>query len=97
MLDGLFLLHVVREDQRRDAASVERGADRMVHQVARLRRVHAGLHVLGHVLEEHLEIDLLLVLGAERRALLLADDGEDGRVVELRVVKAVQEVDRARA
>ena len=49
-----------------------------------------------HVLEQRLEVDLLLVVGAERHPLLLADDRDDGRVVELRVVEAVQQVDRAR-
>src|SRR5205823_4121832 len=43
------------------------------------------------------EVDLLLVVAAERGHRLLADEGDDGLVVELRVVKAVQEVDRAGA
>ena len=96
-LDGLLLLDVTREDEGRDAAPVERDADRAVDQVARLRGLHADLDELGDVLEEHLQVDLLLVGGAERHAFLLADDREDGRVVELGVVEAVQQVDRTRA
>ena len=51
---------------------------------------------LRDVLEQRDQVDLLLVVAAERRARLLADDRDDRRVVELRVVEAVQEVDRAR-
>ena len=49
------------------------------------------------VLEQRLQVDLLLVVAAERHARLLADDREHRLVVELRVVEAVQEVDRAGA
>jgi hypothetical protein len=56
------------------------------------------VHVLaGHVLVEAYEIDLLLEVAAQAHPLLLADDGEDGLVVELRVVEAVEEVDRTRS
>ena len=59
---------------------------------------HARLHELpGHVLEERVEVDLLEPLGAERHALLLADDRQHRLVVELRVVEPVEELDRARA
>ena len=55
------------------------------------------LNVLGgDVLEQRDEVDFLLVAAAERGARLLADDREDGRVVELGVVQAVEEMDRAR-
>ena len=43
------------------------------------------------------QVDLLLVVAADRGARLLADDRDDRLLVELRVVEAVQEVDRARA
>src|SRR4029453_5020173 len=56
---------------------------------------HADLDVLRDVLEQDREGDLLLVVRAERGALLLAHDRYDRDVVELRVVEAVEEVDRA--
>ena len=96
-LDGVQLGDVVRDDDRADAAVVERDPAGAVDELARLLRDHAVLDELGHVLEQNLEIDLLLVVRAERGALLLADDREDGDVVELRVVEAVEQVDRARA
>jgi hypothetical protein len=93
--DGLLLLDVVGDDQRAHRTPVERDPHRTVDEVAGLRRLHAHLDELGDVLEEHLEVDLLLVLRAERHPLLLADDRDHRRVVELRVVEAVQKVDRA--
>ena len=61
-----------------------------------LLRRHAVLHELrAHVLDEDLKVDLLLVVAAKRHPLLLADDRHDGLAVELRVVQAVEEKDRA--
>jgi hypothetical protein len=55
------------------------------------------VHVLaGHVLEEREEIDFLLVVAAERRALLLPDDCDDRLVIGLGIVEPVQEMDCAR-
>jgi hypothetical protein len=65
--------------------------------VPRLRRDRARVAEDRDVLEQDLEVDLLLVVGPERHLVLLADQGEDGHVVELGVVEAVEEVDRARA
>jgi hypothetical protein len=96
-LGGLLFLDVGGEDERGNSPLGERDADPSVDQVARLRGVHADFDELGHVLEEGVQVDLLLVVRAEREALLLADDGQHRRVVELRVVEAVQEVDRSRA
>jgi hypothetical protein len=56
------------------------------------------VHVLvGDVLEEREQVDFLLVVAAERRSCLLADDRDHRLVVELGVVAPVQEVDRAGA
>ena len=98
LLDRVHLLHVVRHDDAGDGALGQRDADRAVDQVADLRGVASHLHVLvRHVLEQREQVDLLLVVAAERRARLLADDRDDRLVVELGVVEAVQQVDRARA
>ena len=43
-----------------------------------------------------MQIDFLLVVAADRRARLLPDDRDDRLVVQLRVVQAVQQMDRAR-
>ncbi len=64
-------------------------------------RICAGVrrHVdvlVRDVLEERDEIDFLLVIAAERRARLLADDRDDRLVIHLRVVKSVEQMDRAR-
>ena len=95
--DRLRLLHVVREHERAHTLAVEGDAQRAVDEMPRLRGLHARLHVFGDVLEQHLQVDLLLVRGPDGAPLLLPDDGDDRRVVELRVVEAVQQMDRARA
>jgi hypothetical protein len=78
--------------------SVARDAHRAVDQVPHLRRHHRHVHVVaGDVLEQRDQVDLLLVVAAERRARLLADDRHHRLVVELGVVQAVEQVDGARA
>ena len=63
-----------------------------------LRRRGRHVHVLMRdILEERDKIDLLLVIAAERRARLLADDGHHRLVIHLRVVKSIEQMDRARA
>ena len=63
-----------------------------------LRRVGCHVDVLvRNVLEERRQVDLLLIVAAERGHRLLADDRDYGLVVELGVVQAVEQVDRARA
>ena len=51
---------------------------------------------LRDIFEERDEIDFLLIAAAERGARLLPDDREHRLVIHLRVVKAVQEMNRAR-
>ena len=95
-LDRLLGRHVVRNDEARHRALVERDAHRAVDEVADLRGDGRHVHVLVRdVLEERGQVDLLLVAAAERRHRLLADDRDDRLVVELRVVEPVQQVDRA--
>ena len=48
-------------------------------------------------LNSETQVDLLLVAAAERAARLLADDRDHRLMIELGVVEAVQQVDRARA
>ena len=60
------------------------------------RRNHVDV-LVRDVLEQRQQVDLLLVVAAERRAGLLADDGDHRLMVELGVVEAVQQVDRTRS
>ena len=77
-------------------ARAERGAHRAVDQVAHLARHGRELHERARdVLEQRGEIDFLLIVAAERRARLLADDREHGHVVEPGVVQARHEMRRA--
>jgi hypothetical protein len=66
--------------------------------VAHLRRMHRRLNVLvGDVLEEAPEVNLLPIAGAENAPRLLTGDRENRLVIELGVVEAVQRMDRPRA
>ena len=49
--------------------------------------------LVGDVLEQGREVDLLLVVAAEAGARLLADDRDHRLVVELGVIEAVEKVD----
>ena len=50
----------------------------------------------GHIFEQRLQIDFLLILAADGGGGRLPDDGDDRLVVHLGVVQAVEQVDRAR-
>ncbi len=97
VLVGL-LLDIGGHDHGGDRARRLRDPVRPVDHMARLRGRRDLLHVLARdVLEQHGQVDLLLVARAERDQLLLADDRDHGLVVELGVVETVEQVDRARA
>src|SRR5690606_1665504 len=96
-LDGVHLLDVVRKDDAGDRALRLRDADRAVHERAGLGRRRADLDVLGRdILEQVGKVDLLLEVAAERDGGGLPHDRHHRLVVHLRVIEAVQEVDRAR-
>jgi hypothetical protein len=62
----LLVLQVVRDDDAGDGALGEGDADRAIDQVPHLRGRHGREAVLrGHVLEERLQIDFLLVRAAD--------------------------------
>jgi hypothetical protein len=93
---GQFL-HVAGDDDRGRAAPGVGGADRPVQHVRQLLGDRHRLHELrGDVLEQCVQVHLLLVRAAHRRAVRLADDREHRHMVEFRVVQAVEQVDRPR-
>jgi len=92
------LLDVVGHDDRRDRPLRARDAHRAVDEVRGLPGIHADLDVLVRdVLVQGGQIDLLLIARPQRHARLLAHDRDDRRMVELGVVEAVEEMDRAGA
>ena len=96
--DRRRLLDVVGDDDRGDGPFRKRDSARPIDEVADLRGLHGHLHELVRdVLEQRLQVDLLLIVAAEAGARLLADDRDDRRVVELRVVEPVEKVDGAGA
>ena len=95
---GVRVLHVVGDDDRGHAALGERDP-----QARSTRwRIWAGsiaicTYSCATSLNSVTQVDLLLVVAAEASAGLLADDRDDRLVVELGVVEAVEQVDRAGA
>ena len=86
-LDGIHQLQVIRHDDAGDAALGLGDAHRPVDQLTNLRRLRRHMDVLaGDVLEQRDQIDLLLILAAERDARLLPDDRQYRLMVHLRVV-----------
>ena len=70
---------------------VERDSNGAIDEMTRLRRLHHHVHVLVRdILEQHLQVDFLLVIPTERRARLLSDYRNDRLVIQLRVVETVQ-------
>ena len=93
---GLLFLDVLRQHDAGRRAARERDAECTIDHVSHLRGRRHHLHVfVRDVLEERDEIDLLLEVCPERGAGLLADDGDHRLVVRLRVVQAVDEMNRA--
>ena len=58
---------------------------------------HGHAIFAGHVLEQRLKIDFLLILAADGGGGRLADDRDDGLMVHLGVVETVEQMDRAGA
>ncbi len=91
-------LHVVGDDHAGGGRRRERRADGVVEHERELLGRGEGLDVLpAHVLEQGGQVDLLQVAAAQGGGDHLPDDRDHRLAVELRVVEAVEEVDRARA
>lgn len=88
----------MRNDETRDGPLDARDSHSAIDQVTHLfgRRGHVHIFV-GDVLEQGDEVHFLLVMPAERHPRLLAHEGDDRLMIELRVVQPVQEVDGAGA
>ena len=93
----LQFLHVGGDDDRGRGPLGQRRPDGPVQHVGQLLGDGDHLHVLaGHVLIQAEQVDFLLVGAAHRGPVGLAHDRHHRHVIELGVVQAVQQVDRAR-
>ena len=90
-------LQVVRQDDAGYRPLCMRDPHGAIDQMAHLLgdAGHAD-KLAGNVLEKVLQVDLLLIRSAESRARLLADQRNHRHMVELGVVKAIQQMNRAR-
>src|SRR5438067_8955472 len=78
-----------------DAAIGECGTDREVHYVLHMFWSHDTRIVFRHIDEEVVEFDVLLCERTDEIVILHARDREDRHVVELRIVEAIEQMDRA--
>ena len=88
-------LQVVRQDDAGDRTLVVRDAHGAVDQMADLLRHARHPDIFGDILKQVLQIDFLLVAGAEAAPRLLANQRDDGHMIHLGIVKPVQKMDRA--
>ena len=79
----LGFLGVHRKCQVGDSTTSERRPYSQVRGGHDVRRPHNPLVVEADVLEDVVEIDVLLVVGANQIVVGHADDGQDGRLIQL--------------
>ena len=83
------LLKIVRQDQRRHRTVCQRDSNGTIDEMAHLRRGSSLLNeIAGDVLEQRREVNLLLIMAADRATRLLADDGQDRLVIEAGIIEA---------
>ncbi len=90
-------LHLVGEDQVRDAAVEDGALAGQVHQLGVAAVVQDGLRPLGHLAEGAHEIDLLERAGTEDLRVHLAGQGDGRSAVHVGVPQAGEQVGRAGA
>ena len=88
----IFVLNILWEDQDGRTIRCLRYSDAPVDQMPHLGRRRGFLREDGHVREHAVEVELLLVAGAPDSCLSLSADRQNGRVVELGVVQAGEQV-----
>ncbi len=94
----VFVLQIVRQYDRGWPALGKRDSDSPVNHVPNLRRRRSLLHIsTGNVLEHRNQVELLLVLAAQRVARLLPGNRQHGLVIEQRIVQPGDQVRGARA
>ena len=91
-------LQIVGQDHAGDRPLVVGDAYRAVDQMPNLfgNARHADI-LARDILKKALQINFLLIAGAERGPRLLADQRDDRYVIHLGIVEPVQEMDRARS
>ena len=92
---GIPVLNVLGDRDMRDGAIAERGLDRFVHDIDDMIRSGNTLVVGGDIHVELVEIDVLLVVGADQIMKRVARDGEHGLPVAFRIVEAVEQMNAA--
>ncbi len=94
---GIEFLHIIRNDDAGHRTLVACDAHGAIDQMSDLRRRRRHVHeFMCDILEQRNQVDFLLVIAADCRTLLLADDGDYRLVVHLGVVQAIQQMNGTR-
>src|SRR5207248_6598454 len=97
LLFDFFFLQVHRNGDVGDAAIGERGAAGEIHDVFHVGGAHDAFVEDGDIHKKLVEGDILLGEGADEVVILQSGNGQHRRLVELGVVKAIEQVNAARA
>ena len=93
----ILFLQIRRERNVRHAAATDGGAARQVDQALDVRRTHDSLVEHGHILEQLVQFHILLGQRPDQIVEMHAGDRQHRLAVQLRVVKAVQQMNAAGA
>ena len=97
VLRNRLVLDVDRHRDMRHAAIGQRGPAGERYDIGRVGSAHDASVVDGDVHVELVQLDVLLRIGLEQIVELQAGDREHRRLIELRVIEPVQEVNAARS
>ena len=89
-------MKIVRNDHAVDRPLGLRDPHRAIYAGTHLFGHHRRRHIFGYVSEQVVQVNLLLIVRAKRRARLLTDDRDHWHVVHLRIVESSQQMDGAR-
>ena len=90
------LLHVFGNCHVRDRSPRQRRLDRFIHHIDYMGWPHHSLVIGRHVHKQLVEIDILLIVGADQIVEGMASNREHRLSVTLRVVETIEQVDAAR-
>ena len=92
---GVPVLHVLRNGDVRHGAIAQRGLNRLVDDIDDVIRPGDALVVGGDVHIELVEIDVLLVVGADQIVERVAGDGQHRLAVALGIIETVEQMNAA--
>src|SRR5687768_7771509 len=92
----IHVLNIVGNDNAADCALSQRDTQGAIEDMTHLRWRRDSVHVfMRHILEQRNQVDFLLVTASQRCTFLLTDNGHYRLMIQLSVIQAIQQMDRA--